>query len=507
MRSTVLEKNVQKIAAVWTNTDMSFFLLLPTHLFPIEYLEKHRQKTLVLIEAYDLFTRYKYHKKRLVFLIESMRRYRDLLKNSGFSLKYISLDPHQTLLSSLGSIVKKGEPVDSFQIEERFLQEILQEFFTQKSIQYTSHESPLFLHTEEEFSAFFAKKKRVQMRIFYEKARVKLNLLMDEGRPCGGKWSFDADNRKPLPKKQPVFPRAFPKPSAYHAEVQKCVSEHFPDHPGDVEGCFLPTSRKEAMQWLDQFFVGYFSLFGPYEDAISTRDPFLFHSALSPLLNIGLLTPKEVVEKAITIEGVSLNSLEGFIRQIIGWREFIRGVDAHHGSFQEKSNFFSHKRKMQSSWYEGSTGIVPLDDAIKKSLRYGYCHHIERLMLLSNLMLLAEIDPKEVFHWLLSYFVDSHDWVMAPNVYGMGQFSDGGIFATKPYFCGSNYLLKMSDYKKDSWCDVVDGLYWRFVEKKRDFLGKHPRLLMMVRLLDKMDPSRKQQIFSKAERFLKEHTS
>ena len=194
-----------------------------------------------------------------------------------------------------------------------------------------------------------------------------------------------------------------------------------------------------------------------------------------------------------------MNSIEGLIRQIMGWREFIRGIYHNFSEIQENRNFFNHQRKLTSAWYDGTTGIVPVDNAIIKVNKYGYLHHIERLMVMSNVMLLCEVDPKEVHRWFNEMFVDSMDWVMGPNVYGMGQFSDGGIFATKPYICGSNYLIKMSDYKKGQWSDELDALYWSFIDRNRDFFSKNPRLSMMVNLFDKMSEEKKSNILILSE--------
>ena len=230
---------------------------------------------------------------------------------------------------------------------------------------------------------------------------------------------------------------------------------------------------------------------------------------LSPLLNIGLLTPKEIIDKSISFSAknsVPLNSIEGFIRQIIGWREFIRGTYHLKGEEESKSNFFKHTNKLTEEWYTGETGIPPLDDAIKNCLKFGFTHHIPRLMIISNLMTLARIDPKEIYHWFMEMFIDSSEWVMTPNVFGMGTFADGGIFATKPYSCGSNYLLKMSNYKKGEWCEVVDGLYWKFMNDNLDFFRSNPRLSIIPRALDKMDNERKKNIFFKADSFMNTFT-
>ena len=198
--------------------------------------------------------------------------------------------------------------------------------------------------------------------------------------------------------------------------------------------------------------------------------------------------------------------MEGFLRQILGWREFIRGVYQNYSEKMESKNYWGHKRKMTDAWYEGTTGIPPLDDAIKGAQEYGYTHHINRLMILSNVMNMCEIDPDEIYKWFMEMFIDSSEWVMVPNVYGMGTFADGGTFATKPYICGSSYMLRMSNFKKGDWCEIVDGLYWNFIEKNRDFFASNPRLGLMVRSLEKMNKDRKDAIYKAAHEFIDKHT-
>jgi deoxyribodipyrimidine photolyase-related protein len=287
--------------------------------------------------------------------------------------------------------------------------------------------------------------------------------------------------------------------------VIRLVKARFADHPGNAEGFWWATTRQQALNAFDRFLGERFEHFGDYEDAISTRGDVLFHALLSPSINLGLITPREVLDKALAHaekHGTPINALEGFVRQIIGWREFIRGVYRRFGHEQETTNFWGHTRLLGEAWYTAETGLPPLDDAIDKANRLGWNHHIERLMILGNLMLLCEVHPRECYRWFMEMFVDSSDWVMGPNVYGMGIFSDGGVFATKPYACGSNYLLKMSDYKKGEWCETVDGLYWRFIDRHRDFFSGNPRLAMMSRMLDKLDEVRRRRIFDKAEAFI-----
>jgi deoxyribodipyrimidine photolyase-related protein len=231
----------------------------------------------------------------------------------------------------------------------------------------------------------------------------------------------------------------------------------------------------------------------------------LHHSVLTPMLNIGLLDPETIIQKAVDVAGrqdIPLNSLEGFIRQILGWREFIRAVYQRENVTQRTKNYWGFKRKIPASFWTGTTGIVPVDTVIKRVLKSGYAHHIERLMVLGNFMLLCEFDPDEVYRWFMEMFVDSYDWVMVPNVYGMTQFADGGMMTTKPYISGSNYIIKMSDYEKGNWQKIWDGLFWRFMHLHRDFFLRNPRLGMLVKTFDKMTDEKKQLHLNHAERFL-----
>jgi deoxyribodipyrimidine photolyase-related protein len=271
----------------------------------------------------------------------------------------------------------------------------------------------------------------------------------------------------------------------------------------------LATEFDDVVKLLNFFIKEKSNLFGDYEDAVNQKDNILFHSALSPYINLGLITPEFIIQKVLDFHKknkIRMNSLEGYIRQVIGWREFMRGIYQSYSEEMETKNFFKQNRKMKKSWYEGTTGLPPLDHAIKNALNHGWSHHIERLMILSNIMNLCEIKPNVVYKWFMEMFVDSSDWVMVPNVYGMGLFSDGGIFATKPYICGSAYFMKMMDFKKGEWCNTMDGLYWRFIDRNRNFFLTNPRLSMMVRIFDKMKTDRKKLILSEADKFIKQNT-
>jgi deoxyribodipyrimidine photolyase-related protein len=370
------------------------------------------------------------------------------------------------------------------------------------------YSSPMFMNAREDLADFFkpGKKKFFQTE-FYIQQRKKHNILLEtDGKPLGGKWSFDAENRLKYPKDKKSPTVNFPASDDIYREAVDYVNRHFPDNPGILsENPIYPINFTSSREWLRQFLETRFFDFGPYEDAIVQRESFLHHSLLTPMLNVGLITPKQIIDKTLeyaSTHEIPLNSLEGLIRQITGWREFIRGIYVFRGIRQRTTNFFGFTRKIPASFYDGSSGIVPLDLTIKKVVRTGYCHHIERLMVLGNFMLLCEFNPDEVYRWFMELFIDAYDWVMVPNIYGMSQFADGGLMASKPYISGSNYLMKMSDYEKGKWQQVWDALFWRFMHIHRDFFLSNPRLGMLVRSFDKMPEQKQTQLISRANHFL-----
>jgi deoxyribodipyrimidine photolyase-related protein len=330
-------------------------------------------------------------------------------------------------------------------------------------------------------------------------------VLLKNGAPVGDKWTFDTENRKKMPKGTVVPKMPVATTTKITAKAIEDIRREFPSNPGDLSAIGYPVNHKEAVSWLDDFLKHRFQKYGDFQDAMVEGETFLFHSILTPMLNAGLLNPQQVIEKAINAANkynVPLNALEGFVRQVMGWREFIRAVYELRGVEQRTRNYWKHKRKIPASFYNGTSGIPPIDDAIRKTLQHGYCHHIERLMLLGNFMLLCEFDPDEIYRWFMELFIDAYDWVMVPNVYGMSQFADGGLMSTKPYISGSNYVLKMSNYSKGEWCETWDALYWRFVTAHREFFLRNPRMSMMVRQADKMDRNRFTQLMDRAEQYL-----
>ncbi len=488
-------------------------VILGNQLFPLEHLPAPASMPVFMAEDMGLCTYEKHHQQKIVLFLAAMRAYADELRDAGYDLHYLTLDPADTRCyeDKLATVMKAAGAtrLTHFEIEDKPFEQRIQAFADQRGLQREQLRSPMFSCSREAFTEFAGGKSKLLMGDFYKQQRRDLNILLDDhGQPIGGRWSFDAENRKKLPRNitPPVIP---PTEQTRHVrDVIELVEQTFSDHPGRAADFNWPTTRGEALAWLDDFIANRLELFGPYEDAMSTRSATVFHSVLSPSLNLGLLTPNEVVDRVIKQAGdVPFASLEGFVRQVIGWREFVRGVYREFSAQQDTANFWGHQRELTESWYQGTTGIPPLDDSIRTALRLGWTHHIPRLMVLANLMTLCEIRPQSAHHWFMQMYVDSSEWVMGPNVYGMGLFSDGGIFATKPYICGSNYLLKMSDYGKGDWCDTVDGLYWRFIDKHRQFFAGNPRLALMPRALDRLSSDRRQKIFAAAEAFLARHTA
>jgi len=490
-------------------------VLLGNQLFPIDEIKKLDTNQIFMAEDYNLCTYEKHHKLKILMFLCAMREKRDELIKNHFNVFYSEISNDDFLIPYEEKLKKyiinnKISHIKFFEIEDKFFENRMKIFSKENNLEITFYQSPMFIESREEFKKYASNKKSLSHANFYKSIRKKLNILIDENQmPVGGKWSFDEENRKKIPKNIQL-PEKFKKSkSKYIKEISTFIINNFSEHPGEISEVWMPLTRQEALKNLDNFLNIKFNNFGSYEDAILIEDNFLFHSALSPSLNLGLITPKEIIAKVliyISDNEIPLNSSEGFIRQIIGWREFIRGVYQVKGDEQEKSNFFNFSNKINNSWYSGTTGIPPLDDAIKFSNLFGYTHHINRLMIISNIMTLSEIDPNEVYKWFMEMYVDSSDWVMVSNVYGMGTYADGGIFSTKPYICGSNYILKMSNYKKGDWCDIVDGLYWRFVHKHFDSIKNNHRLSFMKKTLEKMKIDRREMIFKKAEDFIKNNT-
>ena len=473
-------------------------------------LKPNNQTLFFMAEDVGLCTHFRYHKHKLILFLSAMRSHADEIRKKH-PLVYHQLNQENQKLNyedKLETTLNEHPAIEQaimYVIEDKFFDKRMRDFFRKKGIPLEIVTSPGFLNTYEDFGDYLQRTKKPFMQYFYIEQRKKLNILLDEeGKAVGGKWSYDDQNRKKLPKDIFIPEQPNSEATEHTQDVATLVDELFPDHPGSSENFNWATTRRQVLYRVQDFLEKRFQHFGPYEDAIDRERNFLFHSVLSPYMNMGLITPEEVLDKALEYaeaHDVHLPSVEGFVRQIAGWREFMRGMYQH---YELEGNHFGHQRKLNDCWYDGTTGVPPLDDSIKKAVRDGYAHHIERLMVLGNIMLLSEIHPDEVYRWFMEMFVDSADWVMVPNVYGMSQFADGGTFATKPYIGGANYISKMSNYrKKGEWADEVDGLYWRFIDKNRNLFGSNPRMSMMVSMFDKMKEDKKSQRMQAAENFIK----
>ncbi len=461
-----------------------------------------------LVEEYLFFNQYKFHKQKIAFHRASMKAYEDFLSSKNHQINYIEAISGQSDVRALiPHLINNGlEKLHIIDPTDNWLEKHIKNSTSKVDVIW--YDTPLFINSKDELSSFFkASKKKFFQTSFYKQQRKDRNILMDNGNPAGGKWTYDADNRKKYPKDKVPPSIQFPDKSKYHKEAEDYVQTHFANYYGQLTDISLyPVTHVAAENWLKQFLEIRFHEFGIYEDAIVKEEHFLNHSLLSPLINVGLLDPLNVIQKAIDYahaNDIPLNSTEGFVRQILGWREFIRGVYEIKGTEERTKNFWQFKRKIPASFYDGSTGIKPVDDTIKKVLKTGYAHHIERLMILGNFMVLCEFDPNEVYKWFMELFIDAYDWVMVPNVYGMSLYADGGIMSTKPYISSSNYIMKMSNYSKGKWQPIWDGLFWTFMDKHRDFFLSNPRLGMLIRTFDKMKQDTKETHFNNALNFIK----
>lgn len=494
-----------------------------TLIFPHQLFQDHpaigETRPVLLVEEELFFKQYQFHQQKIILHRASMKAYEAFLKERGCEVHYIqSTSPESSIKTLVSWLGQKGtKNLHLCDPSDFLLQKRLKSTAAKMGLTVHMYEGPDFLTPVKVASAFFNEKRRYHQTDFYIFQRKRLSLLMDnEGKPLEGKWSFDADNRKKLPKDYVAPKIRFPQEDEYVTEAIAYVKEHFSNNLGISKPQESPFpwawKREDALALMHQFIEERLKRFGDYEDAFTPTDTFLQHSVLSPMLNIGLLTPKDITDAVIRKHAdgsVPFNATEGFIRQIIGWREFIRIVYQHKGSYQRTNNYWGFKRKIPPSFYKGTTGILPVDDCIRKLQSNAYLHHIERLMILGNFFLLCEFDPDEVCKWFMELFIDAYDWVMVPNIYGMTQFADGGLMTTKPYISGSNYLFKMGSYKKPvaengmaSWADIWDGLFWRFMDVHRDFFLTNPRLGMLVKTYDKMDDTKKRMLRSHANGFL-----
>ncbi len=469
-----------------------------------------RGRRVLLVEDQLLFRDWRcparFHQHKLVFHRASMRAYAARLRRAGYEVSYIDYAPDPAMEYLFAPLRRAGiSELHVAELTDYLLERRLRRFAQRHGMRIVEHASPGFLTPRAWLDEYTAETPQLQLTPFYIAQRRRLGLLLDHGKPAGGRWTFDTQNRQPLPRGISIPPPPSVRASAHTAEAVRYVQQRFADHPGTTEGLWMATTHDDAARWLEDFVTHRLAFFGPYEDAMAAAHPFLFHSLLSPLLNAGLLTPAQVVEATCACaaeRAVPLASLEGFLRQVIGWREFMRAVYLRDGVRQRTTNHFGFTRALPPAFYTGTTGIEPFDHVVQRVQNLAYAHHIERLMVLGNFMLLCNMHPDAVYTWFMELFLDAYDWVMVPNVYGMSQYADGGRMTTKPYISGSRYIRTMGDFAPGPWCEVWDALYWRFVDQQRATLLRVPRAAMMPRLYDRLAPARRAALQRTADAFL-----
>jgi len=484
-------------------------LVFPSQLFQRAPILDCAIDLLLLLEdelffADDIY-RLHFHKQKLAYHRSCIDHYILQLADIGQPAEKIGYDATESCLSRVIALIVERKPkFDLQQLElicyrpsDFILEKRLNRLVDQQGCSIQWIDNPSFLNTEEDNRVWRSNHKRWFMADFYKDQRRRLDLLLQDGQPVGGQWSFDHDNRKKITKAavKDIPELAYAKNDAIDRQAVQSIEQQFEGHYGRLDEIIYPTTHEAAENWLNDFLVQRFAKFGEYEDAIVPDQTWLYHSVLSPMLNTGLLTPNEVVSAALSYakaHAVALNSIEGFIRQIIGWREFIRATYDESSVFMRNQNVWHHHRAMPTAFYDATTGIVPVDNCIERVMDTAYCHHIERLMVLGGFMFLCEIDPEDIYRWFMEFFIDAYDWVMVPNIFCMSQNAAGNFMTSKPYFSGSNYILKMSNYPKGDWCQIWDGLFWRWIDKHQGSLKGNPRWSMMIAQLNKMAPEKRE---------------
>jgi len=484
------------------------FLLFPTQLFSdLSILSK--SKLIYLIEEPRYFNDFGFHKLKLAYHRASMKKYYDMLKKKKLNVRYI--DCEKVNNNFYKSIKSENELINIFYPGDFPLQNKLENIFGKKLV---TNETLNFLIKTNEFvdiKKLIYKNTRYSHEEFYKYQRKKLSILIDKNdKPTGGKWSYDSENRLPLPANIKV-PETVSKVKSdkYIKEAIKYVNKNWSKNYGSLDHFIYPIDSKSSKLWLKKFLEERLSKFGAYEDAVSEAEPFVFHSVISPMMNIGLLTDDEVVTTSYEYyldnkKSIPIESFEGFIRQVIGWRNYVYTLYNLEGEKMKTSNQLKHNNKLNDKFWTGQTEMIPIDSIINKIVKYSYAHHIERLMYLGNFLLLCLIDPDDVYRIFMEWTIDAYDWVMVPNVYGMSQFATP-IMMTRPYFSSSNYINKMSTFKvkkNDNWSETWDALYYNFIFKHRNLLKSNYAVARQVKHWDNKSESEQNEIKKKAKEYL-----
>ena len=479
------------------------------------------EDTILICEVLNEAIYVKHHKKKIAFLFSAMRHFARELHESGYRVSYTKLEDKQNSGFLKNEITRalKQEKFDKIVVTqpgEYRVKEGIKSWATDFSISIEIREDDRFLCSTEEFLIWTKPRKQLRMEYFYREMRKKYNVLMNGNQPIGGQWNYDLKNRKP-PKENLLIPDPYHnQPDDITLDVMSLVAEYFPDHFGDLEPFYFGVTRLQALEALDLFLTQRLPNFGDYQDAMIEGEPWMYHSHISFYLNCGLLLPLEcvkAVEKAYRNGKAPLNAVEGFIRQVIGWREYVRGVYWLKMPEYAKQNFFEAKRDLPEFYWTAETEMNCLRQCILDTKKNAYAHHIQRLMVLGNFALIAGLDPAQVNEWFLIVYADAYEWVELPNVSGMILFADGGYLASKPYAAGGSYINKMSDYCKNCNYKVskkqgkdacpFNYLYWDFLARNRNKLESNHRISMMYKIYERMGEDKKQAIAYDSKHFLK----
>ena len=446
------------------------------------------------------------HKARIALFLSAMRHCRDHLASRGIAVHYLELDRHAhgSLGAALEAELQASRPaqVAMLQAGDARVQKAIEATVRQAGLPLEVSADPHFLIDGAAFNAWLAQRKQPRMEHFYRAMRKQTGILMQDGKPLGGKWNYDADNRGNFgrggPSRLPL-PPAFT-PDRITREVIRLVNREFPDHPGTLDDFDWPVTAVEARIALEDFVGHRLARFGQYQDAMWTGEPFLYHSLLSSSLNLKLLDPREVLraaEAALQENDIPLASAEGFVRQILGWREFVRGIYWHRMPGYANVNALDACQELPGFFWNADTEMVCLREVLGQTLRFGYAHHIQRLMVTGLFCLLLGVRPKAVHAWYLAVYVDAVEWVELPNTLGMSQYADGGYLASKPYVASGKYINRMSNYCKGCRYDPAHAtgeaacpyttLYWDFLARHRERFAHHPRTALQWRNLERLD--------------------
>jgi len=477
--------------------------------------------TVLLCEVKSEATVVKHHKKKIAFLYSAMRHFAEELKSAKLNVHYVKLDDPDNSQDLLTEVKRAIDHFNSNQViitqpgEYRLL-ECFQQWNKTLGIPVDIRHDNRFLCTQDEFAKWASGRKTLRMEYFYREMRKKYGILMEGETPTGGKWNYDSENRKP-PKSGMTIPTPYTKKlDEITQEVMTLVGVHFSDHFGDLDPFHYAVTREQARESLQLFIEERLNQFGDFQDAMLQNEPWMFHSHISHYINSGLLTPMECIKEAeiaYMAGHAPLNAVEGFIRQILGWREYVRGIYWLKMPEYKKENFFDAQRPLPEFYWTGMTEMNCLRQCVLETKQNAYAHHIQRLMVLGNFALLAGLHPDEVNAWYLLVYADAHEWVELPNVTGMILFADGGFLASKPYAAGGAYINKMSNYceqcsykvtkKNGSKACPFNYLYWNFLAENRPELSNNHRLQMMYRTYDRMGEDKKQSIKEDSHRFFK----